>query len=120
MGGMGSRRLRERRGWRKNTIRKRLRDLDTPEGLAAGRVRKPGAGAKRRTDVDQTLLEDLERPVDGDTRGDPERPLLWTSKSVRKLARELRDLGHQVSYRTVAHAHYELSTHSITQGPFRP
>jgi hypothetical protein len=46
--------------------------------------------------------------VDADTRGDPERPLLWTSKSVRKLARELRGLGHQVSYRTVARLLHEL------------
>jgi len=29
-------------------------------------------------------------------------PLLWTSKSTHKLARELRQLGHQVSDRTVA------------------
>jgi Rhodopirellula transposase DDE domain len=40
--------------------------------------------------------------VDAGTRGDPELPLRWTSKSVRKLADGLAELGHRVSYRTVA------------------
>jgi hypothetical protein len=48
------------------------------------------------------LAKDLERLVDAGTRGDPELPLRWTSKSVRKLADGLTELGHRVSYRTVA------------------
>ena len=40
--------------------------------------------------------------MDAGTRGDPELPLRWTSKSVRKLADGLAELGHTVSYRTVA------------------
>jgi transposase len=95
-------------GLAENTIRAGLRDLDQPQALAAGRVRKPGAGPKRRVDTDKTLLDDLKRLVDGDTRGDPERPLLWTSKSVRELARGLRELSHEVSYRTVARLLHEL------------
>ena len=70
-------------GLAENTIRAGLRDLDEPRALPAGRVRQAGAGPKRRVDTDETLLDDLKRLVDGDTRGDPERPLLWTSKSVR-------------------------------------
>jgi hypothetical protein len=42
------------------------------------------------------------------TRGDPESPLRWTSKSVRKLAEELGRLGHQVSHRLVAELLHEL------------
>jgi transposase len=95
-------------GLAENTIRSGLRDLDEPQQLAPGRVRKAGAGPKRRVDTDKTLLDDLKRLVDGDTRGDPERPLLWTSKSVRELARGLRQLGHEVSYRTVARLLHEL------------
>jgi transposase len=89
-------------GMAENTIRKGLRELDDPPPLPAGRVRTAGAGPKRRTETDPTLLSDLKRLVDGETRGDPERPLLWTSKSVRQLAKGLRELGHEVSYRTVA------------------
>ncbi len=95
-------------GISQTTIHRGLRELDCEETLPAGRVRRAGAGPKRLTDTDPTLLEDLERLVDGETRGDPERPLLWTSKSVRELAKGLREAGHEVSYRTVARRLHEL------------
>jgi transposase len=95
-------------GLAENTIRKGLRELDCPEELPVGRVRRAGGGPKRLSESDPTLLADLERLLEGETRGDPERPLLWTSKSVRKLAAELRGLGHEVSYRTVARLLHEL------------
>jgi hypothetical protein len=66
------------------------------------RIRRKGAGRKRSVDKDRTLLEDLDRLVDPSTRGDPESPLRWTCKSVRKLAEELQHEGHAVSYQTVA------------------
>jgi transposase len=44
----------------------------------------------------------LERLVDPATRGDPESPLRWTSKSTRVLADVLRAQGHSVAPRTVA------------------
>lgn len=48
------------------------------------------------------MVKDLERLADAGTRGDPELPLRWTSKSVRKLADGLVGLGHKLSYRTGA------------------
>ena len=89
-------------GISQSTIRNGLRELDSGERLEPGRVRRPGGGRKRLVDQDPTLLEDLERLVDGDSRGDPEQPLRWTAKSVRTLADALAEQGHQVSFRTVA------------------
>jgi len=66
------------------------------------RIRRRGAGRKRTVDKDSSLLEDLDRLVDPVTRGDPESPLRWTCKSVRRLAEELQREGHAVSYQTVA------------------
>ena len=66
------------------------------------RIRRRGAGRKRTADKDPSLLEDLDRLVDPATRGDPESPLRWTCKSVRRLAKELQREGHAVSYQTVA------------------
>jgi len=66
------------------------------------RIRRSGGGRKSTTVIDPTLRQDLERLVDPVTRGDPESPLRWTCKSVRKLAGELRGQGHQVSHRLVA------------------
>jgi transposase len=62
----------------------------------------PGGGRKRLAEKDLTLLADLEGLVDDGARGDPQLLLRWTSKSVRKLEEGLRELGHRVSYRTVA------------------
>jgi hypothetical protein len=47
------------------------------------------------------LEEDLDRLIDPVTRGDPESPLRWTSKSGAKLAEALRAMGHEVVDRTV-------------------
>jgi transposase len=89
-------------GMHVETIRWGIRELESGETLAPGRVRRPGGGRKPLAEKDPTLLEDLARLVDADSRGDPERPLRWTAKSVRKLADELRELGHEVHFTSVA------------------
>ncbi len=60
-------------------------------------TRREGGGRPRLEDKDPTLLHDLESLVDPVTRGDPESPLRWTSKSTRKLADELGAMGYSVS-----------------------
>lgn len=75
------------------------------KGLARGardRLRRAGGGRKRLVDKDETLGRDLEALVDPVTRGDPQAPLRWTSKSTRKLAEELHAQGPQIEARTVA------------------
>jgi hypothetical protein len=42
------------------------------------------------------------------TRGDPESPLRWPSKSIRKLAEELKRRGHKTSHRMVAQLLHEM------------
>ncbi|MBI3474279.1 MAG: ISAzo13 family transposase [Acidobacteria bacterium] len=65
-------------------------------------IRKPGGGRKKTLTKDPALLRDLEKLVEPVTRGDPESPLRWTCKSVRRLAEELRRKGHPVSHTLVA------------------
>jgi len=89
-------------GFDEGTIRRGISDIESVETLAPERVRRHGGGRRPLSESDPTLIADLERLVDADSRGDPEQPLRWTSKSVRKLAEGLRELGHEVSYRTVA------------------
>lgn len=71
-------------------------------------VRRPGGGRKKVITQDPGLLRDLEDLVEPVTRGDPESPLRWTCKSVRKLADALRKKGHRTSYRMVARVLNEL------------
>ena len=59
-------------------------------------------------ETDATLRADLERLIDPVTRGDPDSPLRWTCKSIRKLAEELRRMGHATSHRMVAELLHEL------------
>src|SRR6266581_6380477 len=85
-----------------STIRRGRAELASGASPGPGRVRRPGAGRKPLTANDPTLLADLERLVDGESRGDPEQPLRWTAKSLRALAGELRAQGHVISARSVA------------------
>src|SRR5262249_56088380 len=87
------------------TIRKGQAELACcalpPEGRMAGRVRRPGAGRKPKTDEDPELVQALEKLVDPMTRGDPQSPLRWTCQSPPTLAPQLTPQGHRVSESTV-------------------
>ena len=60
-------------------------------------VRRAGGGRPRIEDTTPEIVAVLESLVDPVTRGDPESPLRWTSKSTRKLATELTAQGYAVS-----------------------
>ncbi len=66
-----------------------------------GRVRGRGAGRKRSVEINPGLIEKLQEIVAPFTRGDPQSSILWTSKSLRNLSRELKKYGYNISYRTV-------------------
>src|SRR5262245_20541944 len=94
-------------GLSRDTVRKGMQEAHARRGRrdggpVSGRLRRPGGGRKRLSDKDPMLVRDLEALVDPATRGDPQSPLRWTSKSTRKLAEELQERGHQIEARTVA------------------
>lgn len=69
--------------------------------IAAGEIRRPGAGRPRASIKQPGLEAGLVRLLAPATRGDPQSPLLWTSKSKAKLAAELQSEGFAVSPNTV-------------------
>jgi transposase len=83
------------------TIRRGMRELGGGRGAEVGRIRHSGGGRKSLTEHDPTLVQELERLVDPVTRGDPESPLLWTSKSTYHLSEALQEQGHEISQRSV-------------------
>jgi transposase len=90
-------------GLSRTVIQDGIKELaGTRPGAAPGRIRRPGGGRKKTVETDQSVRTDLEQLVEPVTRGDPESALRWTCKSVRKLAAELREQGHQVSHQWVA------------------
>jgi hypothetical protein len=84
-------------GLARSTIYRGLSDIRDKVSAPPGRIRKEGGGRKKKTIEDPTLVVDLKSLVAPATRGDPMRPLLWTSRSLRNLVTELAKKGHHVS-----------------------
>jgi hypothetical protein len=89
-------------GISRSTIVRGIQETKSVATLGPERTRKPGGGRKKATDKDATLMADLEGLVEPTASGDPQSPLRWTSKSVRRLAAELQAMGHAASHRLVA------------------
>jgi hypothetical protein len=89
-------------GASKTTIRRGIADLDADADTAdAGRIRARGGGRKRADVANPGLKDALESLIEPGTRGDPESPLRWTTKSTRRLATELTAMGHAISHTVV-------------------
>ena len=72
-------------------------ELESGESAPPGRVRRAGGGRKRLEEADPGLAGALEALMAESSRGDPESPLTWTTRSVKKLAGELTARGHRCS-----------------------
>jgi hypothetical protein len=86
----------------------RERQADPSDTAPPDRVRQRGAGRKRLTETQPGLLEALEALVEPTSRGDPESPLRWTCKGVRRLAAELQRQGFTIGRQKVADLLAEL------------
>jgi hypothetical protein len=84
-------------GLARSTIYRGLSDICNNVSAPPGRIRKEGGGRKRKAVEDATLLVALKSLVVPVTRGDPMRPLLLTSRSLRHLVAALAKKGHNVS-----------------------
>ena len=89
-------------GIARSTINRGIAEIEENRSAGAGRVRRPGGGRKAKTVEDPKLLDALKGLVEAATRGDPMSPLLWTSKSLKKLSAALADLGHEACPNVVA------------------
>jgi hypothetical protein len=90
-------------GISRSTITRGIREIESGanEDLPPERARRPGGGRRRASEKDASLLDDLDALVEPVTRGEPDSPLRWTSKSLRRLAEELRAMGHEASHALV-------------------
>ena len=97
-------------GISRNTIYQGIKELKNPHKLQdhLTRTRKPGGGRKKTVDINPELRSALEALVEPITRGDPESPLRWTCKSLRKLAGELNEKGYSVSHRMIGELLHEM------------
>jgi hypothetical protein len=83
------------------------------------RIRKPGGGRKNVVDKNPRLKGALEKLIDPATRGDPESPLRWVSKSTRHLEQTLKDKGFVIGRTAVnqllKEMEYSLQANKKTQ-----
>ena len=79
------------------TIRRGLVELESGARLERGAVRRAGGGRRAVVDSDPEVIRDLDGLVDPVTRGGPESPLRWISKSLGKLREALVGMGHEIS-----------------------
>ena len=85
----------------RNTIYQGLSDLEDKKFIKSKKQRRTGGGRKKITQKNPKILKILETFVDTDTRGNPMSPLKYTSKSTRKLAKQLKLQGYKIEYKTV-------------------
>jgi transposase len=100
-------------------------ELGSGQVAPEGRVRRPGGGRKKLAEADPGLLPALLALVEDSTRGDPQSPLVWTTRSVKNLSGELTAMGHRCSPQTAWRLLHEqgFSTQSnarVTEGRRHP
>ena len=99
-------------GSSKDTIRSGIAETTantTDDGVTLThpeKLRSPGAGRKSALEKNPLLYAKIEEIVNqsGDTYGDPQKPLRWTTWSLRKIAGELLKYGITVSQNVVSRA----------------
>jgi len=82
-------------------LRKEQTD-DEREQLGPDRQRRPGGGRKSILEKNPEVMTAIETIVNPATRGDPERPLKWVSKSLKHIEEELQKQGFAVKKDTIS------------------
>ena len=88
-------------GMAPQTVAKGAAELAWGQDPPPGRVRRRGGGRKLLADTDPGLSGALEALIRDAMRGDPESPLVWTTRSAEHLAGQLTAQGHRCSDSTV-------------------
>jgi hypothetical protein len=88
-------------GISRTTISTGLKELSSPENIDTDRIRKKGGGRKKATYKSPEIKTELAKLIEPALRGEPDSPLMWTSKSLRKLSSELKSIGLNASHNLI-------------------
>jgi len=88
-------------GISRTTISTGLKELGFPENTDPDRIRKKGGGRKKATHRFPEIKTELAKLIEPALRGEPDSPLMWTSKSLRKLSSELKSTGLIASHNLI-------------------
>lgn len=88
-------------GISRTTISTGLKELNNGSAVDKNRIRQKGGGRKKAVLKLPEIKVELAKLVEPALRGEPDSPLMWTSKSLRKLSEELKANGFNVSHNLV-------------------
>lgn len=91
-------------GVSRTTISTGLKELGNSKKIdivTKRRIRQKGGGRKKAVIKLPEIKVELAKLVEPALRGEPDSPLMWTSKSLRNLATELKAIGLNVSHNLV-------------------
>lgn len=78
------------------------------KSVSQNRIRKVGGGRKKVLVHQPQMLQAIQSLVSPHTMGNPMNPLMWTSKSIRKIVAELMVLNYKVCHEVVRQCLIEL------------
>lgn len=103
MGRGGKAKIEKLIGVSHNTINKGLKDLKSYIPVASKeRIRKEGGGRKKK--ITAGVWMKMKAFIEPHTRGEPESPLQWVSKSLRNIEKTLKEDGINISHRIIGEA----------------
>lgn len=109
LGHGGQKKVSETFGVGINTVRTGRSEYEgTTESAPPGRVRRPGAGRKSTEEAQPGLKEAVRRALEGNSYGDPQRVLLWTTLSLRDIQAIIEKQGFHASHVTIGRLIGEL------------
>ena len=93
---------------RRTIAKGEIESFHTENTILKNRIRKNGGGRKKSIEHQPEMLQAIEDLVAPHTMGNPMNPLIWTSKSIRKITAELLVLGYNVCHEVVRQCLIEL------------
>ena len=116
----GKSKIAELSGTSRFLISRGEKELDNPDlQTDINRIRHKGGGRKKEVEKQAGLVSSILQIVSPHTLGDPMKPLLWTSKSVRHIQEALKKQGFHVSHELIRQIlkeqEYSLQTNRKTK-----
>lgn len=93
---------------RRTVARGMSTSFDNEVAASKSRIRKEGGGRKKLSAHQPKILQAIQDIVSPHTMGNPMNPLIWSSKSIRKISAELLILGFKVCHEVVRKCLIEL------------
>jgi transposase len=88
-------------GVSRKTIEVGMKEINSNEDIGK-KVRRRGGGRKKEKEKHPEIIEKVLKEVDPKTYGNPENPLSYTTKSLRKIGKTLKGMGVNIGYNIIA------------------